>query len=408
MATHESRGPLKRTLLLVSATLCLSLALAGTAFAAGVNHSGQLRFGAASPAPGMVPSRTTGLPELVDGAGTYTYIDWSLTLGTNGDKATSGSSPHGNYTTSTIKCAVCHSVHYAAPADPSGAAGDYTVASGNASADTLLRMRAANACFYCHATTGTSAGAGPVYDGDPSTPGHPTGDNCGMCHSSIHGDPTDTSVASLSGYLLKLIPQDSVGPRSVPTTTMLDAMTVIDDDAQAQGYAPGEALGAAPSRFATDFSPVLREQAVGIFCAGCHEGAYATVAPGVRTNVLSSTVEAYTGHRIAASASAAWNATGSVSSGALRNAEVAWKPAVNCKSCHDAKGEYGQDAFPHGWGGTKMWLLAAPSAGSSETTLPYGTDPGSGYDENRPQLSDGVCLKCHVAPGDAGGVGISY
>ena len=65
-------------------------------------------------------------------------------------------------------------------------------------------------------------------------------------------------------------------------------------------------------------------------------------------------------------------------------------------------------AFPHAWGGTKMWLLSAADAGSAKTTLAYGTALNSGYDQNRPQLSDGVCLKCHVAAGGTEGVGITF
>lgn len=392
----------------ISCAVLIVLSSSGMASASGVNHSGQLRFGAAAPAPAMVPSRTTGVPELVPGAGTNTYFDWSRTLGDNGDPK-NGVSPHGGYTTATVKCVVCHSVHYAGPLTPAGSPeGTYTVESGNNQADTLLRIRANNSCIYCHATSGSSVGVGPVYDGDPNSPGHPIGKNCDMCHSSVHGDPTDISVASLAGYLLKLMPQDAVGGQPAPTQTMLDAMTVLDHDAENQGFSAGEALGATPYQYATDYSPVLRERAVGVFCAECHAGAYATAAPGATTNVNGSSLVSYSGHRIAASATTTWNANATISSGAVRNATIAWQPATACKSCHDSKGKYGQDAFPHGWGGTKMWLMVAPEAGSAETTLPYDTDPGSGFDENSPQLSDGVCLKCHVAPGGAAGVGKTF
>jgi hypothetical protein len=388
-------------------TFILALACAPPAFA--VNRSGQQRFGTASPAPAMIPSRTTGVPELKEGAGTYTYLDWSLTLGENGDTARNGNSPHGGYTTATVKCVVCHSVHYAAPvADPGDPTGDYTVASGNNQADALLRIRALNACIYCHATAGGAVGTGPVYDGDPSTPGHDTGDNCDMCHSSVHGDPTDVSVASLDGYLLKMIPHDAVGPLRAPSETMLDAIVVLDRDAENQGFRRGALLGATIQAYALDNDPVLRERAVGIFCAQCHDGSYALVAPGGSANVSGSPDAMYSGHRIAATASNAWNAGGSVSSGSVRDRPVAWAPATNCKSCHDAKGIFGQDAFPHGWGGTKMWLMSASAAGAALTSLPL--DDGSGGDggDNALQLSDGVCLKCHVSGTRLAGVGIDF
>ena len=135
------------------------------------------------------------------------------------------------------------------------------------------------------------------------------------------------------------------------------------------------ALGADPFTYNTDPSPVLREQAVGIFCAECHNGAYATVAAGATTNVKGSTADvAYSGHRIAAAANPTWNVGNTVSSSTF-NGPTAWAPATNCKSCHDSLDIYGNDAFPHSWGDTKMWLKSAASAGAPKTNLPFGTAP---------------------------------
>ena len=152
---------------------------------------------------------------------------------------------------------------------------------------------------------------------------------------------------------------------------------------------------------------VLRERAVGIFCAECHDGAYATVAAGATTNVRDSYDASYSGHRIMAPAAASWNVGHAVSSSEVTVA-VAWAPATNCKSCHDSLDIYGNAAFPHSWGGTKMWLKSAASAGAPKTNLPFGTALNSGFDEGRPQLYDGVCLKCHVKSGGAEGVGITF
>ncbi|MEI8082988.1 MAG: hypothetical protein WCI74_14215, partial [Actinomycetes bacterium] len=82
--------------------------------------------------------------------------------------------------------------------------------------------------------------------------------------------------------------------------------------------------------------------------------------------------------------------------------------ADNCKSCHDAKDTYNNAAFPHSWGGTKMWLKSAATAGIPTSNLPYGTAANTAYDTGAPQLADGVCLKCHVAQGSASGVGITF
>jgi hypothetical protein len=393
----------KKTLLVVALATMLVFALAGSAFAAGINHSGQKRLGkagAAAVAPG-------------NNAGAGTYDDWGTGLGygTNGDIA-GDNSPHGNYTTTTVKCVVCHAVHYAAP-------GGAPVGSGQ-TADTLLRMKAADACIFCHATTGQAVNGRPVYDGlgagitapgatgGNTTTGHIVGTNCSYCHTNVHGANADSSVASLNGYLLKLMPQSAVTTMGVPTANMIEAITAIDHQAVNQGFAAGDALAGTIGDYASDDSSVLREQAVGVFCAECHNGAYATGTAGASTNIQGSGTVAYSGHRIAAAATSDWNADGSKSSSMLQSGKtVAWAAATNCKSCHDAKDTFNNDAFPHSWGGTKMWLTSAAEQGAAVETLPMGGG-NNAYNTGRPQLSDGVCLKCHVAGGGAEGVGVTF
>ena len=198
-----------------------------------------------------------------------------------------------------------------------------------------------------------------------------------MCHTSVHGVNQDNSVASLAGYLLKKQPLDAVGPDGAATAEMIDAITIIENQATFQGFDPGDG----PWRRSVHLQhrpndTVLREQAVGIFCAECHNGAYATVAAGATTNVKGSTATvAYSGHRIAAAANATWNVGNTVSSSTF-NGAIAWAPATNCKSCHDSLDIYGNDAFPHSWGDTKMWLKSAASAGAAKTNLPFGSAAG--------------------------------
>jgi hypothetical protein len=397
-------GSVKKTLFVLAFAVVLVFAVASTAFAAGINHSGQDRVGAAAVAPANVPGAPSNP---VAGAGTNTYLDWNLSLGSN---ATEGNSPHGNYTTTTVKCAVCHAVHYAAP-------GGAPVGSGQA-ADTLLRRKASDACIYCHATTGQAVNGRPVYDGlggaitapgatgGNTTTGHIVGTNCSYCHSSVHGANADNSVASLNGYLLKLMSATNVQGTGAPSDNMLEAITAIDHNAVNQGWAAGDALAGTIGAYAANNDPVLREQAVGVFCAECHLGAYATAAAGASTNVYESGTAAFSGHRIAAPATTDWNVDGSKSSGTF-SGTVAWAAATNCKSCHDAQDTFGNVAFPHSWGGTKMWLTSAADAGAPKENLPLGGGANA-YDAGRPQLSDGVCLKCHIASGGTDGVGITF
>jgi hypothetical protein len=235
-----------------------------------------------------------------------------------------------------------------------------------------------------------------------------------MCHTTVHGVDQDNSIASLAGFLLKKQPL-AVGPNGAPVNQMIDAVQQIEDLATSQGFAAGAALGASPFDFNTDTSTTLRESGVGIFCAECHNGAYSTVAAGATTNVKGSDTAAYSGHRIMAGANASWNQAsnptpalgGGIVSSSTFSGTVAWAPATGCTSCHDSYDVYGNKAFPHSWGGTKMWLTSAASVGAPKTNLPFGTAPGSGYNENRPQLSDGVCLKCHVSS-TGEGVGLTF
>jgi hypothetical protein len=339
-----------------------------------------------------------------------TYMDWSTGLGTNSDVLTAGNSPHGNYTTTTVKCVVCHAVHYAAP-------GNAPADSGLQDADTLLRMKASQSCGYCHATAGVAVNGRPVYDGLNPTPaqtggsfdsGHATGTNCSMCHTSVHGVGQDNSVASLAGFLLKLQPGTSAnadGGGTAPYATMNDAMINIDLLAASQGFTELP-LGYSAFDFNTNPDPALRAGAVGIFCAECHNGAYSTVAAGASTNVKGSDTAAYTGHRLVA-ATTNWNSGPNFVSSSTFNGTVAWAGSEACASCHDAKDIYGNQAFPHSWGGTKMWLTAKSNVSGATENLPYGTDPGSAWNTGRPQLSDGVCLKCHVSS-TGQGVGLTY
>ena len=396
-------GNVRKTLFVVAITTALLLAAASSAFA--VNHSGQLRLGVETTASAVVSGTVTA------GAGTNTYFDWSSTATGNAGS----NSPHGNFTTTTVKCVVCHSVHYAAP-------GGAPVGSGQ-TADTLLRMRADQACIYCHATAGIAVNGTPVYNGlgtaltlpgatgGSTNTGHMIGTNCNECHSSVHGANADHSVASLDGYLLKTIPQASVTSLHLATTNMLGNIQAIDQQAVAQGFTSGAALAGTPTDYQSTNSPMLREQAVGVFCAQCHNGSYDNGAPGASNNISGSGTVAYAGHRIAAAATTNWNADHTKSS-AGTSGTIAWAAATNCKSCHDSTDTFGNGAFPHAWGqdsagsATKMWLLSGADAGSIKTAV--GAAASNNYKTSPVQLTDGVCLKCHVAPGGTAGVGITF
>jgi hypothetical protein len=426
--THNNEtilgGSVKKTLLVAALAAMLVFAFSGAAFAAGINHSGQARLGARVPVvtnPGTPPTYVSGGEgTLVNGnkTGTDTYYDWNATLL---DNAGNGNSPHGNYTTTTVKCVVCHSVHYAA-------ANGAPVGSPSGTADTLLRMRADQACVFCHATAGEAVNGRPVYNGlggvivgpgntgGATNNGHITGTNCTYCHTNVHGAGADESVAALQGYLLKTMSATPVGSTTGNSTDMISAITAIDHNAVNQGFTAGDALAGTIGAYATSNTTQLREQAVGVFCAECHNGAYATGAAGAATNVLNAgSPVAYSGHRINAAATSGntWNAAGDKSTGLVQGKDIAWAAANDCKSCHDATDDYGNLAFPHSWGksglaSSKMWLQSAADAGGPKTSVGPAASSTYNSSTNPVQLTDGVCLKCHVASGGAAGVGITF
>ena len=411
-------GSVKKTLLVAALAVILLFAVAGSAFA--VNQSNQTYLGAKN-SPVMTPGAppvyvSGGEGALVNGnkIGTNTYMDWTPALLGNAQTDAglpnyAGNSPHGNYTTTTVKCVVCHAVHYAAP-------GGATVGSNAQVADTLLRNRADQACVYCQAVNGRPVynGLGPAVVNGTNTSGdnnvgHYTGSNCSVCHTNVHGAGADTSVAALNGYLLNTFTTVGVnGSPAVTTNNMLEAIDALNSKAQTQGFT--NALPQSTGAYAGVNSTTNREEAVGIFCAECHNGAYATGSAGASTSVRSgATTQSFTGHRIAAAATTTWNSTGAISSGDRTIGTVAWAEAANCKSCHDATDDYNNPGFPHAWGksgvaSSKMWLQMAANAGAAKTSV----GQAASADTADLQLQDGVCLKCHVSSDGASGVGITF
>ena len=97
-------GSVKKTLFVAVLAAMLVICAAGSAFAG----RQPLR-----PAALSVP-RTRNVTRTRTPSAPVTYLqDWDTSLA--GQLRPHGNSPHGNYTTTTVKCVVCHAVHYAAP-----------------------------------------------------------------------------------------------------------------------------------------------------------------------------------------------------------------------------------------------------------------------------------------------------
>jgi hypothetical protein len=347
--------------------------------------SGQDYIGAADPAAGSLA---------------YVYLSWS-DIASPTVTANTGS-PHGGFTTTSIKCAVCHSVHVAAPAQSAAAP----------VADTLLRMKAADACGYCHVSKGNTVG-NPIWGGDvralAGANGHALGNNCDECHTSVHGGGAETEVASLEGKLLTLGTDYGTGSPG-GNTTVLSRVAVINAKAVEQGFSnpTGFSVADYQTKYEAD-APGITAQAVGVFCGGCHDASYSLAVSG-------------------ASASTFGGQSSGMFSGHLsKGASVAgssWNPVAGCTSCHDASDGFGGFAFPHNWGTTGEeavigpdgktyenqtmgWLLVSEFAGAPKAVNggPEGKLGHAGPDGGT--LADGVCLKCHRGSAVTG-VGLDF
>ena len=225
------------------------------------------------------------------------YATWDTAAGDNGSFS---ATPHKNYTTATVKCAVCHAVHKA-----------------NAGGELLLRGTAGASCEFCHISD--NIGLIRLYGGavanytNPSDAAHTdnasgaaVGSRCTDCHA-IHGANTLTAAA-VDKFILKSTAAATGAPggQSAP---------------QAAAAAHATATG-------------LKADWVDAFCSECH--------PYYQT--------AYNGQITVA----AYHAGGPAQNGTFQShimgpanvnyanpqatytGQVAWVGSDNCRSCHDA------------------------------------------------------------------------
>lgn len=315
------------------------------------------------------------------------------------------SSPHGGYTTATVKCAACHAVHAASTLSYSYKAADGTTVTKTP--DTLLKMAANDSCAFCHVTNPINSKV--VYGGSLAIVSgggddhHSPGASCSTCHASVHGANAIKGVEAVEGLLLKSL------PNVVNKTQGLD--TMIDT------YNTGSGFTAAEYRDGT-IAAGERSAAVGLFCAGCHSGSYQNVTANSKNGTGT-----MTGHRVMAEARSAYNGTDIGSTAATLTVAAAFAPATDCKSCHDADNGFGEAGFPHFTPGAARFLNSGSYTGSLDTTavgVSATADDGTfgvvvgGVDadatmENVAQysLQDGVCLKCHRGSTTTG-VGLTF
>lgn len=348
------------------------------------------------------------------------YLSWgganAIYQSLNDTTATQGTSPHGGYTTTTVKCAVCHSTHRAWSASTKAEAG----------ADNNL-LAGTNSCGACHATWGAnSAGNSLVEFSNIAVAGNITGPHFGGgnclsrgCHGSVH-----MSAASKYATVAKF---NLAYDGSVPA---LDAAL---DAAIASGNVGTANLST------TDVGRSMKAYTTGYVCSACHGASSFSVASKGATNQVAGVINMVNSAAEIPDKTLVSYRTGHPSIG-----NDTWGIYVpTCETCHDMVGvATGTTAFPHanrgidvykgrydeefgGVDGTAgaasistviptdntdatrygLWMTsgAAINDGSAHglrasadaqpiVDMPDGAANGTGgY-----SLQDGACMKCHV------------
>ena len=381
---------MKKSLLVIALAVVLVLAFATSAFAVGP-------FYKITPING---SSNTNYSE---------YLSWGYAKTSLGNVG----SPHGNYTTTTNKCAVCHAVHRA---DDNG-----TVLTAITGAS-FTPLTYTKGCAFCHAVGGGGFSVKQVVMGTDGTISPHS--NCDRCHiASPHG----------MGASIYPVLADKLINTNADDQITADIASGNNGPLAAADFASGSALGATLG--------------TGYLCDNCHfhtgvdgqELAFPVNTyngvPAVGTVGTDLNAE-FTGHRVTATVSTDWNRGTGADTGNAINAyftgggaagatsQIAWAAADSCKACHDAVKADGAPAFPHGYvdasgaystkttaGASLVWLTTAAKQGDAKTVL--GTPAGGTSTANQVAVNgllteDGLCLKCHVANNGTQGVGQTF
>lgn len=354
-AKHINKGEIsmKKTLIVIALAMALVFAFASPAFAkyAGFSSSTQ-------------------------------YVEWadaSSMASQNPDAAIQAFGPHAGYATTTIKCAVCHSVHRG----------------------TTTLLNSGTSCAYCHAPV--AEGGGAVANNLISwyTPAQGPHSSCASTY--CHGGPHGVGASVYAGPASKLLTHAADGE--------LDALAAAN--------------GVATATFAT-YNSTTRALATAAVCerSGCHSNSMFGVVTSGATKTLTTPAATVTGHRVVAAATTNWNTTGAFPT--TVTGTIAYAGSTYCNSCHDLADDNnaGKKAFPHGLSGVvnaavsadgtwrpAVWLTAGAYAGATRYAVgTYNDYTGAATVGSAAGSSilDGICLKCHRGDATTNGVGLSY
>ena len=314
------------------------------------------------------------------------YVPWATVTGLasqNADAALMASGPHAGYATTTVKCAVCHSVHRAG--------------------SKLLNEGAA--CAYCHTSTANGGGAvaSDLISWNGGTNSGPHSSRC--ANTDCHGGPHGVGASTYAGPASRLL--TAAGDVELAELVAADITAGGDGADLTTWNAESRALGTAG---------VCQR-------SGCHnQSMMGVVTAGSETSVTVGVEKSVTGHRVIAAATAQWD--GPSYGSAMTDKPIAFKPVEYCNSCHDLTDDNnaGKAAFPHAITDVvsaaqgkvaghrnAVWLTAAPDSDTQSTVVGTYNDYDNEADDGFAAgggIIDGTCLKCHKS--GTAGLGITY
>ncbi len=286
----------------------------------------------------------------IDGTNHVGYLSWSGALLLNPAQATDPGGPHGGYTATTVKCAVCHSVHRAASPQAAAGVGSY-----------WKLTPGGQSCVACHTATGANPSALVVEWPSVYAGGGPhMSFNCmGQCHAGVHG-----ALASEYGSAAKFLLNPNVDPATTNGFGLDDGLADAISTGNLGGGVTAANLDVWPA--ATENQQGVRAMVTGYLCAqaGCHTASQFAVNvdgyAGARTLPADAIDgpydEFYTGHN-----------TGSANDSCASSGCHAVADDGNdagdskCATCHDFKGVVtGSSAWPHANRGIDVYEWVRP------------------------------------------------
>jgi hypothetical protein len=275
--------------------------------------------------------------------GTGGYVAWTAVSSLPGQ----GTSPHGGYATSTVKCAVCHAVHNA-----------------SLSGQLLLQTPASDACNYCH--VGGAGGYTQVYNGIPA---NYSGTDWKNAHNSFLVAGVEGGLVCTTCHQVHAADQ-AMTANAALTVKLLKGAKVYDDSSGTPNYDP-----VAKAPLAGDSYDVALTK----WCAGCHftrGGTYTYYANAYnqQSHVMTNTAAVYD------------------NPSATYNGQVAWIGSTYCSSCHASNYNDGTGKWPHYTAGNRFLISSTDASSASVPTTNTS--------------SDGVCLRCHRQ--STKGIGLTF